>query len=183
MRQLQSWQEWNPILSRSGWMLSAHYYVKMKWPMEGFVSSICWFTISLSAITVTIRWTSEMQRWSWGSLASMWWLRNFVSTSAISKILSLLMQTLKISHPKWSRMFQMPCSIVVSTGWTIFPFLLLTTVGVYWCWEGSLKDCTHYFGLKCWALWEWSQLVFQAFESYYPGSGWVLLLVCIPRRS
>ena len=63
MRQLQSWQEWNPILSRSGWMLSAHYYVKMKWPMEGFVSSICRFTISLSAITVTIRWTSEMQRW------------------------------------------------------------------------------------------------------------------------
>ena len=85
----------------------------------------------------------------------------------------------KTSNCESKRTFQTLFSTALSIGQVTYAFLLTVDLAICWNWENwtdSLKDCTHCFGLKCWAWWEWFPLVLCAFEEWSPGSGWVLAI-------
>src|SRR5258706_16229101 len=117
--------------------------------MEGFVSDICQFRISLSVVTAPIKSIPETRTYSWALLAWRRWLNSSVSISVDSKIPGSLMRTLRISHPESKRTFPTLCNIVVSIGQIIFASL--QTLAIWVCgktWGYSSQECMDYFGLK-----------------------------------
>src|SRR5258706_9857045 len=117
--------------------------------MEGFVSDICQFRISLSVVTAPIKSIPETRTYSWALLAWRRWLNNSVSISVDLKIPGSLMRTLRISHPESKRIFPTLCNIALSIGQ--ITFVLLRTLATWVCgkfWGYSSGDCTDYFGLK-----------------------------------